>query len=134
MNINQFRRHLYSLTEATTIRDKTDKQGINGAHGYLSVKNSEFKDRAIWLPDKTDKAFWSASELKKVYRFYVNDDPRNSTGGTGLIKVDLEANTVQILDQDKYLAANERLTPSVWGRKYKIDYVTIFDKAVLAHQ
>ena len=136
MDINLFRNHLAKLSEATQIIDKTDKRGINGAAAYLDVLNAGFASRSLWLPDKSDVAFFGASELKKVYRFYVNDNPtgHGNYSGSGLVRVDLAAGTVQTLDQEKYVKSGQKLIPSVWGRPYKIKSFTVFDKAVLSHQ
>lgn len=136
MDINIFRKFLGTITESVIVTDKIGKRGINGADGWIKVKNAEFKDRALWLPDDNDRSFWNSSELKGVYRFYVNDNPKNHPQftGSGLLKLDVEAGTVQTLDKDKYMKANERLNSSVWGRPYKVSEVVVFNKDFLKHQ
>lgn len=125
-----------NIKESAIVTDKTDKRGINDADGWVKIKNPEFKNRALWLPDANDKSFWSSSELKKVYRFYVNDNPTKhpNYSGTGLVRLDIQAGTIQILDQDKYEKSGEKLSPSVWGRTYKVDEVVIFNKDFLKNQ
>lgn len=126
---------LSGIKESVVV-DKIGKKGINGADGWVKIKNPGVQSRALWLPNKDDVAFFGASQLKKVYRFYVSDNPPShpdSTGGSGLVKLDLDAETIQFLDQDKYEKSGEKLNGS-WGRTYKIDSVSVFNKKFLDNQ
>jgi len=137
-DINLLKNRLVKLSgiKESFVIDKIGQKGINGADGWVKIKNASAQSRALWLPDADDVAFFGKSELKKVYRFYVSDNPPShpsSTGGTGLVKLDVNAGTIQFLDQQKYVANDQKLTGS-WGRTYKIDSVTVFNKKFLENQ
>lgn len=136
MDINLFRQHLIknqkNISESTDVRMKLGQASKRGQVGWVSIKNKQTMDRALFLPDRNDKAFWSKAQLNKVYRWYRNDDPNNNT--TGLIKVDLKRGTFQYIDQSKYEKNDEDLSKDVWSRPLKIDYVTVFDNELLKHQ
>jgi hypothetical protein len=135
MDMNLFKKSLASkqkiLSEATQVVDKTNTTGHNGSAAYITLKNQKAESRSIWLPDASDIAHYGKSALKKVYRWYYNENPNNGiNGGSSLIKVDIHAGQVYFLnlnyDNDSTL---------VWeSRPNMLEKITIFDKKVLDNQ
>jgi len=137
MDTSLFKKHLLStqkkLSESVEIIDDTQRPSIGDA--YIVFRSySGFRDRSLFLPDKNDKAVFSASELKNVFRWYHQDNPSMQSRGSGLIKIDLSKGTAQFVNNDKFEDAGGTSLPnSVWGRPLKIVRFRYKNKEALAH-
>jgi hypothetical protein len=104
-------------------------RGYNNSVAHIAFSNKGISDRSIFLPSINDKSVWSSSDLKDVFRWYGNDDPKDKR--TGLIKIDVSKGTVKFIDDKKYIKNNEDLSKDVWGREYKLNKIVVFDKSAL---
>ena len=135
MDMNLFRKALARqqniLQEGATVLDKTDKAGHNGADAYIIFRYEAAEDRSIWLPTKSDIAHYGKSALKKVKRWYHNEDPNNGiNGGSGLVYVDIKSGLIKFLDGTK--DNDKKLN---WHHaRFTLERIALFSKKVLENQ
>jgi hypothetical protein len=141
MDINLFRNHLAKnqkseLSESVEIIDDTQRPKGYTTLGdaYIAFRSSNFRDRSLFLPDKNDKANFSASELKNVFRWYHQDNPKMQFRDGGLIKIDLKKGTIQFTNDDRFVKAGGTSLPnSVWGPPIRIVRFRYNSKEALEH-
>lgn len=140
MDTSLFKKHLLStqkiLSESVEIIDDTQRPKGYTTLGdaYIAFRSFNFRDRSLFLPDKNDKANFSASELKNVFRWYHQDNPSMQSRGSGLIKIDLSKGTAQFVNNDKFEDAGGTSLPnSVWGPPIRIVRFRYNSKEALAH-
>jgi len=100
--------------------------------GYIAFSNKNIADRSVYMPDNNDKSVWSTSDLKKIFRWYGNDDLNSKK--TGLVKVDIDKGTARFLDQKKFVRNNQDLSKDVWDREYKLKFINVFSRDLLKNQ
>ena len=100
--------------------------------GYIAFSNKNIADRSVYMPDNNDKSVWSTSDLKKIFRWYGNDDLNSKK--TGLVKVDIDKGTARFLDDKKFVRNNQDLSKDVWDREYKLKFINVFSRDLLKNQ
>ena len=125
------------FTEKDTLLESVDLRfnlgrGDGRNVGYIAFSNKNIVDRSIYMPDNNDKSVWSTSDLKKIFRWYGNDDLNSKK--TGLVKVDIDKGTARFLDDKKFVRNNQDLSKDVWDREYKLKYINVFSRDLLKNQ
>ena len=124
MDLNIFRNHLANtqkITESVEVVDDSERPLGSGSvkhDAYIVFRNSSFRDRSLWLPNDTDRSIFSSAELKNVFRWYHQDNPKREGG---LVKVDLKRGTAKFINKDKFeKMGGDKLPDSVWGGEVRI--------------
>jgi len=125
------------FTEKDTLLESVDLRfnlgrGDGRNVGYIAFSNKNIADRSIYMPDNNDKSVWSTSDLKKIFRWYGNDDLNSKK--TGLVKVDIDKGTARFLDDKKFVRNNQDLSKDVWDREYKLKFINVFSRDLLKNQ
>ena len=120
-----------TLLESVELRFKLGS-GDGRNVGYIAFSNKNIADRSVYMPDNNDKSVWSTSDLKKIFRWYGNDDLNSKK--TGLVKVDIDKGTARFLDDKKFVKNNQDLSKDVWDREYKLKFINVFSRDLLKNQ